>query len=151
MPSSNWLAIVSIMVSAITTLTAPVLALLVAARINQPKPTPEPKKPKNLIHRIGGLLMRVSTSPWILPPFGLLLNICVLPYVIRHANPITGKSVFAISLIVTSAFCNLLLISISGLSRITRKMLDHDETRDETISGIIDVLRIENKILKERE
>jgi uracil-DNA glycosylase len=38
MPSASWVPIVSILVSAMTTLAAPIIALFVAARMNRPKP-----------------------------------------------------------------------------------------------------------------
>jgi hypothetical protein len=139
MPGASSLPIVSIVVSAITTLGAPIIALFVAARMNRPKPTPEPKPAKNRIQRIGDWLLRVSASPWAFPPFGILLNLGTLPYEFRHANPVTGKTVFVISLTIAAIFTNLVFMFLFDISRIIGKMLDQDERRDATISRMIDI------------
>jgi len=88
---------------------------------------------------MGDWLINAGSSPWVFPPLGIVLNICILPYVLRHANPLTAEAVLSISLVVTSFFCNLLFISISGISRLLGKMIHQDGKRDETLSGIIEV------------
>lgn len=139
MPSASWLAIDSIIVNAITTLAAPTVALLVAARMSQPKPTPDTKNPKNRTQRIGGRLIRISIPLWIVPLLGALFNICILPYEIHHANPVTGQAVFRISLVVTGIFYNLVLIYFSSLDRVIGKIIDLDGRRNETISRMVDI------------
>ena len=139
MPSANWLVIVSIIVSAITTLAAPIVALFVAARMNQPKPIPDPKNPKKRTHKMGGWPIRVLTSPWVLPLFGFLFNICILPYEIHHANPVTGKAAFEIALVVAGIFYNLALIYLSSLHRLIEKIIENDGRRNETIGRIVDI------------
>lgn len=139
MPSANWLLVVSIIVNAITTLAAPAVGVLVAERKNQPKPIPDPKNPKKRTQRIGGRPIRISNSLWVLPLFGILFNFCILPYEIRHANPVTGRAVFEISLAVTGIFYNLVLIHLSSLDRLIGRIIDLDGKRNETMSRMVDI------------
>src|SRR6202050_113631 len=99
MASANWLPIVSIIISAAATLAAPVLALFVAARINQPRPKPEPKNPKNRIQRIGAWFMRASRFSPVLPLLAVVFDIWALHREIHRPTPITRDTIFDISLL----------------------------------------------------
>jgi hypothetical protein len=137
MATPNWLTIALAMSSVIATLIAPLLPGFVESRKNQPKPTPEAAQPKNRIQRMGAWLRR---RPWVLPAFGIVLNVCILlPYALRHASPITAYIVLEISIIVASTFLNLAFMSISSIIELMREMLDLDSRLHEVISGIIDV------------
>jgi hypothetical protein len=137
MPSATWLLILSIIVNAITVLAAPVIQVYAAARMSQPKPKPVPKNPKNLIHTSGGKLARIFASIW-LPVSGVLFNICVLPYEITHAKPVTGLSVFVISVLVGGVFYNLALITDSSILQLIGKMSDLHGYHIEIIGRVVD-------------
>jgi hypothetical protein len=85
MTLENWLMVAVI----ISTLIAPTIAEFVKPRISHPNPAPEANQPKNLIHRIGGRLLRVAASPWILPPLGIVYDIGVLAWNLRSSAPVT--------------------------------------------------------------
>ncbi len=138
MPSPIWLLILSIIVNAITALAAPVIQVYVTTRMSQPKPNPVPINPKNLIHTSGGKLASISTSIW-LPVVGVLFNICILPYEILHAKPVTGLSVFVISVLVGGIFYNFTLISESSLLRLIGKMVELDQHRDESTGRMLGI------------
>lgn len=138
MPSANWLTVVNIIAPPITTLAAAVIGPIVAVRVNQPKTKPEPKNPKNLIQISGGRLVRTSISSW-LPLSGIFISICFLPYDITHAKPLTAEWVFIISVTVSGIFCNLVLMSVAALSRVTGKIIDLDHGRDGTTDRMLSI------------
>lgn len=158
MPSPNWLPVVSIIVPTITTLAAAVIQPIVAARMNQPQTNPEPKNPKNLIQISSGRFTHASTSSW-LPLSSIFISICLLPYEVTHAKPLTAQWVFIISVVVSSIFCNLVLMSVSALSRVTGKIIDLDHRRDGTtehmlgVEGVLidRVTQLEQQVAKSKE
>jgi len=106
MTIEHWLTIVAIIAASITTLAAPILADFVKSRISRPKPTPEPNQPKNMIQRVGGWVVRISTSPW-LYSFFLVLNVFILRWELRHvAVVIKRDDVLAISITMGAIYFN---------------------------------------------
>jgi hypothetical protein len=106
MESANWLPIVSIIISAATTLAAPTLALFAAPRMNQPRPKPEPKNPKNRTQRIGAWFMRVSRFSPVLSLLAIVFNIWALHHEINRSTPITRDTILGISLLAAMLFFN---------------------------------------------
>jgi hypothetical protein len=138
MTNDNWVTIALISSSFIAQLIAPTLASLVMSRINQPKPTPELTQPKTWSQRIGGWVMRVCLSPWILPPFAISLNIYVLIRGFRDTSPITRAVVLQISEAVAATFFSLLNMSLLIVSR-----AQVDSTREQATQTrlIVDVVK----------
>jgi hypothetical protein len=145
MTTDNWLTILLIISNFIAVLVAPLLALFVKSRINQPKPTPEPNQPKNLSQIIRGWLMRVLASPWLiwgLPLSSVLLNIYFLRKYLLDPAPITRPAVFIISLCVTLiwfSFLNIILnASLKDVWQTIRDQWEVSLTQSQTDRKIID-------------
>jgi hypothetical protein len=137
----NWLPIAISNSSVIATLTAPLVPGFVASRKNQPRPTSEGNQPKKRIQIIGSWLRRALGSPWVLQPLGVVINIFVLRYEFRHATPITGEVIFAISFTTGSIFFNLALLFIVDLTRQIGRILDVIHNLSDNDSGILEITR----------
>jgi hypothetical protein len=109
MTIENWLMIAVI----ISTLIAPTLANLIQSRVSHPKQTPEASQPKNLIQRIGGWFIRLSNSPWRVPPFLILFNIYLLLSEFRRTTPVTRWTVYQISAAVAGIWYGLVLFLLN--------------------------------------
>jgi len=134
MTIENWVTIALIITSFIAQLIAPTLAELVKSRINQPKPTPVPNQPKNLSQRIGGWVMHIGASPWVLPPLVILLDIWFLFREFRNAAPVTRSGVLLISTAVAGAFFTLMNMNFIAISQMDRT-LSHEQAT--SVLGII--------------
>jgi len=137
MATPNWLTIALAISTVIATLIAPLLPGFLASRRSQPKPTPEHAQPKKRTQRMGAWLRGHS---WVVPAFGITLNIGILIYrVLRFTGPVTLSVVLQISIIMSSVFVNLAFMSMAAIVHLMRGMLDVDSGLSKTISGIIEV------------
>ena len=126
MTIENWLTIAVV----ISTLIAPILGKLVDSRASDhPKPTPEANQPKNLSHRIGGLIIRVVNSPWLIPPFLILLNIYSVLSELRKATPITRWTVYIISTAVAGIWYGCVLMNLNLAAQSSRSQSEINRTQ----------------------
>jgi hypothetical protein len=100
MISNNGLAIIAIIVN----LTAPILAVIVQSRINQPKQTPAVSHTDPIQSK--GWLVRVFSSPW---PLLLLicLNLLSLVYDLTRSEPLNRRTVLVVAMSVAGIVLNL--------------------------------------------
>jgi len=134
MTIENWLMIAVI----ISTLIAPLLALLMQSRISQPKPAPEPNQPKNLIQRMGGRIIRFLQSPWslVVSFLGIPPSIYALLTAFRETSPVTRASVFLITEGVAGILFSLINASVLLNSQTIRLQTLDIRTQNETISEL---------------
>jgi len=97
-----WLQITMSASMVIVTLAAPSLAEVVKARIVQPKKSPDPSQPKNLILKVIGVALWLCGEPFVIPPLLVALNTYTLVEMMRHANPLNPMKVLIISATTTS-------------------------------------------------
>jgi len=133
-----WAMILIAAIPAIATLLQPFAVVSANSRAIQPKASPDTQNPKNLAQTRGGWFSRAVMSTW-MPLFGVLLNICLLPYEIHHAHPLTGLWVFAISFLVAGIFYNLMLMHISSVLRVIGRMVDINRDHSEVKSRMVDI------------
>jgi hypothetical protein len=119
----NWLTITLSASTIIATVIAPLLAVFIQFRISQPKSTPDPNQPKNLIQRIGGWLNHFALSGWFvsLPLLGIPLDIWQIHSELAKTTPLTRGSVFGISMLLSSIVFIALCTEITLQSQAFRK------------------------------
>lgn len=119
MTIQDWAIIViaiSAPIAAFATLLAPSLAEIVKFRINQPKPSPDPNQPENLIQRKGGRsLKRILLSPLAI----CAVEIFFLIGQVRSPSPIDKASVLTISFLASSILFMLMAMGLLYLSKVT--------------------------------
>src|ERR1700675_1808181 len=146
MTIENWLTIAVI----ISTLIAPTLANLIQSRAeHHTKPTPEANQPKNLSQRIWRWFIRLSNSPWILPPFLMLINIYALLSDFRKTTPVTRLTVYQISSYVAGIWyaCTIFLLNIAWRSirdqwEVNHQQSDLNVTFAKTDLGLLDLIKV---------
>jgi hypothetical protein len=118
MTIQDWAIIViaiSAPIAAFATLFAPSLAEIVKFRINQPKPSPDPNQPENLIQRKGGRsLKRMFWFPVLL----CAGEIWLLVRVLRSPAPIDKASVLTISFLASSVMFVIAAIALVYLGKV---------------------------------
>jgi hypothetical protein len=128
MSADHWLTIaivVSNTILAITTLLAPMLAVIVQARLSQPKPTPKTNEEKTLSFKIG---FWVGAHAGRVLVVGLLWCFSMLAIAIFRL-PLTSWSVAAISLDTT-----LITVQIIAYLFLKAYALTHNETSDHLLT-----------------
>lgn len=116
MTIENWLAIVMIIV----TLISPMLAVLVASRINQPKQRPEPSHPKSRSQRIGGWLMKAFGSVWWLI-LVFIYNLYLLVSNVRSEEPLNRLGVVFLVIPLLGTFLTLAILLGIALYHLERE------------------------------
>jgi hypothetical protein len=113
MTTENWLIITGISVNLI----GQILAVLIQSRINRPKQTPVANQPPSRIQRIGGWLIRVLTSPWLIL-FFIFLNVLSIALELSSTGPLNRRVVFSIALSAALIVLNLGCMAFFSLSKI---------------------------------
>jgi hypothetical protein len=118
-----------------------IVSNLILIRMNGRNRTPEPSQPKSQIQRIGGWLTRFLQSPWLLPPFLMLVNLYTLVGELRSTAPITRGAVYHISTAVAGMLygATLLLLNIAWQSFRQQWQLNIEQSKFD--HKIIDILR----------
>ena len=113
MTIQDWAIIViaiSAPIAAFATLLAPSLAEIVKFRISQPKPSPDPNQPENLIQRkVGRSLKRTFWFPALLAAADLVMLI----WLIRSPMPLDKAFVVTASLLVSSFMIIVFIIALA--------------------------------------
>ena len=140
MTIENWLTIAAI----ISTLIAPVLALLIQHLISQPKPTPELNHPKNRIQIIGGWLIRIFQSPWILvgPIFSTVFDIYVLHRELGNTSQITRGVIFLISVAVAAIAFNLSIMNSLLAQQSISRQTNIISKQSDAIAALLDLINV---------
>lgn len=152
MTTDNWLTIALIITNFIALLIGPVIAAFVMSRISQPKPTPVASQQKNRIQRMGGWLIRFFQSPWktgcfiVLP--SILADIYLLRGDLRRTAPVTRVIVFQICLEVAGIVYNLLNLGMIFIWQAIGRQADIILTETNTVSKLLDIVRISNELTK---
>ena len=128
--------VIAVIITAAATLFGPVLAVYVQFRISQPRPKPEVKQPNALIRWIL-LLMRVSSSPWILilPVTTTLVWVFALFSIVSDfikPYPLNKETVFLIAVLITGINVNgtyvffFWLVKIVQVNRLKQEQINRD-------------------------
>jgi hypothetical protein len=115
--SDTWKIIIAIAGNFITTLAAG----LILSRRSQPKPMPDTNHPQAMETVLKSLVGRIISSPWLLPPLWVLLNIHDLYWEMIGTSPISRRVILGISAHVAFILFNIaimgVLIALEGNSR----------------------------------
>jgi hypothetical protein len=141
MTIENWLMIAVI----ISTLIAPAMAEYVKPRINHPTPAPDANQPKNLTQRIGFWIVRISNSPWILPPLLIVLNIYWLRVELHKSASVTRWTVYQMALDAAGLWYGVVLFFLNTAWGSIRHQWEINREQRETNKEIIDILRASNR------
>ena len=106
----------------IATLVSPSLAQFFAWRLNHPKPKPETTQPQTRLQSIRGWLLRTCLSPFVIPPSGIAVYICLLLYELHLATPVTRRVIFIISLSIVQIFYDLAIMVSLALAQDIRHL-----------------------------
>jgi hypothetical protein len=143
MTTDQWLVVGLI----ISNFVAPIVAERIKPSISKPKAAPETNDPKKRTRRFPGWLIRLGTSPWILPPIGILYDIGVLVWVGRSSTAVTRGVVLMIASAVAGIVWNAVnmnaLVSANNATtwtEIVSKMADTQSLMAESQSTQTDVL-----------
>lgn len=120
MTSSIWPQIVVIITTFIATVTGAILAPLITARMSQPKPKPIENQPRNTIQIWFDILF---SSPWLLPPLGILANIYALHLELGATSPVTRWAVLRISLFVAGIVMSVVLFFAANVYRFIKSLV----------------------------
>jgi hypothetical protein len=134
----HWLQVGSIITGLVGPTLAQIVGQILAWRLNHPKPKPE-NRPKTRPQRLGAWLLRACLSPFVFPPLGIVTSICLLPYELHHATPVTGQMVFAISFSVASLFYNVILMFLLAVARDVRHLRSFQDNYRAIFNGLIEL------------
>jgi hypothetical protein len=114
MTRENLTTTLLILAQFIAQLIAPALGELIKKLFTpRPKPEPDASQPPSLTQPKSGWFMRVARSPWILPPFFMVLDTGLLLNEFRSRAPITRMVIFNLATLAVGIWCNFFMMALN--------------------------------------
>jgi hypothetical protein len=133
MTNTTWLAMATMAVTSISTISAPLLAIWLTPRLSQPKAIPDTNIPAKRSQSKEPLFKRLLTSIWFGPGWVICFNGLFLIRNILRANPLTTLKVVEICFDVSWMIFGICLFFILSLLKMTSLLQQVDQILRDSI------------------